>query len=176
MEKGFKILLVVFGCVLLCTLTGCKKNKHNLEKVESVAATCTTDGLKEHYKCNHCDELFKSADAKETVTLAELTIPAFDHDYEITYDFDLNSRICIAIAICQNDTTHKIEEAATINIVDQMAMTCERDGFVQYAATFKNDLFEEQKEYNIHDTIPGRLKSRADEEKVCQINASPSFI
>lgn len=32
MEKGFKILLAIFVCVLLCTLTGCKKNKHNLEK------------------------------------------------------------------------------------------------------------------------------------------------
>lgn len=146
MEKGFKILLVVFGCVLLCTLTGCKKNKHIPVKVESVAATCTTDGSKEYYKCDHCDELFKTSECKETVSLEELRIPAFNHDYEIAYDFNLNSRICIAIAICQNDTTHKIEEAATINIVDQMAMTCERDGFVQYAATFKNDLFEEQKE------------------------------
>ena len=146
MEKGFKILLAIFVCVLLCTLTGCKKNKHNLEKVESVAATCTTDGLKEHYKCNHCDELFKTADAKETVTLAELTIPAFDHDYEITYDFDISTRICVAVATCKHDSSHKIVEEGIINVVDQKEMTCESDGFVQYDALFSNDLFDEQKE------------------------------
>ena len=146
MEKGFKILLAIFVCVLLCTLTGCKKNKHNLEKVESVAATCTTDGLKEHYKCDHCDELFKTADAKETVTLAELTIPAFDHDYEITYDFNISTRICKAVATCKHDSSHKIVEEGIINVVDQKEMTCESDGFIQYAAQFSNDLFDEQKE------------------------------
>lgn len=76
-----------------CTVCGYTKvicDQTELTLVPEVAATCTTTGVKAHYKCANvaCGKLFdKNTDDKQEVTLASLTIAALDHqwnDGEIT--------------------------------------------------------------------------------------------
>lgn len=76
-----------------CTVCGYTKvacDHTELTFVPEVAATCTTTGVKEHYKCANvaCRKLFdKNTADKQEVTLASLTIAALDHqwnDGEIT--------------------------------------------------------------------------------------------
>ncbi len=76
-----------------CTVCGYTKvacDHTELTFVPEVAATCTTTGVKEHYKCANvaCGKLFdKNTADKQEVTLASLTIAALDHqwnDGEIT--------------------------------------------------------------------------------------------
>lgn len=54
------------------------KKAHDLKKVEAVAATCTTNGTKEHYKCTNesCGRLFTDAAGKNETTADKLVIPA----------------------------------------------------------------------------------------------------
>ena len=70
---------------------------HKLTKVEAKAATCTEDGNKEHWTCEHCKKYFLSDDTNpetaKAVELSEITIPAIKHSY------DKNG-------FCKNDDTH----------------------------------------------------------------------
>ena len=77
----------------ICTVCGYTKvicDHTELTLVPEVAATCTTTGVKEHYKCANvaCGKLFdKNTADKQEVTPASLTIAALDHqwnDGEIT--------------------------------------------------------------------------------------------
>ncbi len=77
----------------ICTVCGYTKvicDHTELTLVPEVAATCTTTGVKAHYKCANeaCGKLFdKNTDDKQEVTFASLTIAALDHqwnDGEIT--------------------------------------------------------------------------------------------
>ena len=45
-------------------------------KVDAVAATCTTDGTKEHYKCTVCNRLFTDKNGNNETTADKLVIPA----------------------------------------------------------------------------------------------------
>lgn len=76
-----------------CTVCGYTKvicDHTELTFVAEVAATCTTAGVKAHYKCANvaCGKLFdKNTADKQEVTLSSLTIAALDHqwnDGEIT--------------------------------------------------------------------------------------------
>lgn len=76
-----------------CTVCGYTKvacDHTELTLVPEVAATCTTTGVKEHYKCANvaCGKLFdKNTADKQEVTFASLTIVALEHqwnDGEIT--------------------------------------------------------------------------------------------
>ena len=70
---------------------------HKLTKVEAKAPTCTEDGNKEHWTCEHCGKYFLSDDTNpetaKAVELSEITIPAIKHSY------DKNG-------FCKNDDTH----------------------------------------------------------------------
>lgn len=58
-------------------------NSHNLEHVAQVDAKCGISGLREHYKCNNCGELYLDAKGTNIVTSVDLVIPptATDHNY-----------------------------------------------------------------------------------------------
>lgn len=70
-----------------CTVCGYTKvacDHTELTLVPEVVATCTTAGVKEHYKCANiaCGKLFdKNTADKQEVTLASLTIAALDHQW-----------------------------------------------------------------------------------------------
>ena len=58
-------------------------NQHLLTKTEAKAATCTEDGNKEYWPCEHCGKYFLSDDANpetaKAVELSETVIPALNH-------------------------------------------------------------------------------------------------
>lgn len=53
---------------------------HTTTLVLEKPKTCTTDGNKEHYKCNVCGDLFEDAGAVKSLTEEQVKIPA-GHDY-----------------------------------------------------------------------------------------------
>ena len=53
---------------------------HITTLVPETPKTCTTDGNKEHYKCNVCGDLFEDAGAVKSLTEEQVKIPA-GHDY-----------------------------------------------------------------------------------------------
>ena len=53
---------------------------HTTTLVPAVPKTCTTDGNKEHYKCNVCGDLFEDAGAVNSLTEEQVKIPA-GHEY-----------------------------------------------------------------------------------------------
>lgn len=53
---------------------------HTTTLVFATPKTCTTDGNKEHYKCNVCGDLFEDAGAVKSLTEEKVKIPA-GHEY-----------------------------------------------------------------------------------------------
>lgn len=53
---------------------------HTTTLVPATPKTCTTDGNKEHFKCNVCGDLFEDAGAVKSLTEEQVKIPA-GHDY-----------------------------------------------------------------------------------------------
>ena len=53
---------------------------HSITLVPKTPKTCTTDGNKEHYKCNVCGDLFADAGAVNQLTEEQVKIPA-GHEY-----------------------------------------------------------------------------------------------
>ena len=48
---------------------------HSLTFVDEVPATYEADGVKAHYECSVCGELFSDAEGKNEVTAEDLVIP-----------------------------------------------------------------------------------------------------
>ena len=63
---------------------------HKLTKVEAKDATCTEDGNKEYWTCEHCGKYFLSDDTNpetaKAVELSETILPALKHKNETTRD------------------------------------------------------------------------------------------
>ena len=55
------------------------KTGHTLTHVAGQAATCTTDGVREHYFCDACDTYFKDENGQNETTQAITVIPASGH-------------------------------------------------------------------------------------------------
>lgn len=51
-------------------------------KVAAVAPTCTTAGIKEHYKCGKCEKLYADAAATKALTEKDVTIAALGHKWD----------------------------------------------------------------------------------------------
>ena len=54
---------------------------HSITLVPKTPKTCTTDGNKEHYKCNVCGDLFADARGVNVLTEEQVKIPA-EHEYD----------------------------------------------------------------------------------------------
>lgn len=91
------------------------KMKHTLVHVKELAATCTTDGNNEYYKCSVCDQYF--TDALGTSVIADKSSvirKATDHDWGEwleTTPATVDDK-GVKTRICKNDSLHK--ETATI--------------------------------------------------------------
>lgn len=83
--RAAKISVVIaISVVMLCTVmfSACG-HKHELEKVEGKASTCTVEGWKEYYKCTVCGELFTDAEAKNPTDSEEVKLALAPHDYSL---------------------------------------------------------------------------------------------
>ena len=102
-------------------------HNHVGKKVDAVAATCTTPGMKEHWACTDCDKLFSDANLKNEVAKADLEIAATGHDattakhhkrVEPTYEADGNIEYweCAACGTLFSDAklTKGIAQADTV--------------------------------------------------------------
>ncbi len=83
-----------------------EKHTHTLEKVDAVAATCTTDGNKAYYKCDGCDKWFEDASGSVEITdKSSVIIKATGHDWdegEVTTEPTTTSE-GIRTYTCKND-------------------------------------------------------------------------
>ncbi|MBQ1386756.1 MAG: hypothetical protein IIY75_08150, partial [Erysipelotrichales bacterium] len=105
--------------------------------VKETPATCVEAG-KTVYTATFKNELFEEQ-------TEEVTIPATGHKYgEPTYEWSEDNKTVTAKAICENDPTHILKETVNTTVQETTA-TCETAGKTVYTATFKNELFEEQK-------------------------------
>ena len=73
------ICILIVALVLIFTLGRSDKHEHTLTHVEPIAATCTDDGIVEHWTCSECDKNFADAEASEEIT--DLVVPALGHNY-----------------------------------------------------------------------------------------------
>ena len=53
-----------------------------LEKVAESNATCTTTGVKEHWRCTICDQLFTDSEGKNAITTEDLILPLAPHNWK----------------------------------------------------------------------------------------------
>lgn len=84
--KAKKILLAILGLSMSLSaglvLAACGDNSaedHDLTLHKAIAATCTQTGNEEYYSCSDCGKLFADAEAKQEVTLDDVTIAALGH-------------------------------------------------------------------------------------------------
>ena len=55
---------------------------HSLHKIAAKPATCQETGVKTHYECQNCGELFKDAKGKKKTTVKALTVKKKKHNYK----------------------------------------------------------------------------------------------
>ena len=101
---------------------------HSLVDVDGKAATCTEAGYTAYKDCSRCDYI----EGKET-------IPATDHDYEVTYSWSDDGKSCTAKRVCANDASHVETAEATITSEVTTESTCTAMGTTTYTAAFRVD-------------------------------------
>ena len=119
-------------------------------KVAAVAPTETTTGLKEHWKCSVCGDLFLDEAGTQPTTLEQVTLPVAGHTHSLTKvaavaatctkDGNIEYYTCTcgkifrdaaaAIEIALKDTV--IPAAHTLEKVAAVAATCTKDGNIEH--------------------------------------------
>lgn len=115
------------------------------EKIDSVPATCKTDGNIEYYK--DADGSFYVYDGSVYTEIDEpdIMIHAPGHAWgEVDYSRSGDNRICVATRVCATDNTHIETEKATVASEITKAPTCREKGITTYTANFKNSGFKTQ--------------------------------
>ena len=133
-----------------CTVCGYTINaplghvcKNHLQKVDPVAATCTTEGHKAYYKCT-CGKIYSDAEAQNETTESEVTIPANGHSYaESVYTWNEDNLTCTAVRTCKicNDRESEIGTAVT-SVTPKDG--CKSPEKTVYTVTFANSVFTAQ--------------------------------
>lgn len=55
---------------------------HNLQKIDTVAATCTTGGNQRHWRCTICNTYFSDSSGQKVTTPEKMKTQALGHDYQ----------------------------------------------------------------------------------------------
>lgn len=71
------------------------------------------------------------------------------HNYEITYEWGENNKICVATAVCRNNQNEIITEEVETNITVNQRLSCTESEIITYVATFENALFNNQIKENV---------------------------
>lgn len=70
-------------------ITPAKNHTHKLTKVEEVPATCMDEGMRQHYKCDGCSDLFADEAGKTKLTASTgLILGALGHTASEDYQFN----------------------------------------------------------------------------------------
>ena len=59
-----------------------RHTKHSLVKVAATKATCQASGIKAHYKCSECGELFTDKNGKKATSFKKLTVKKTKHVFK----------------------------------------------------------------------------------------------
>lgn len=93
MKKTIIVLVFIFTA-LMCFSTGCSKTHEYGTLIAKTDATCTTTGMKAHYKCIDCDKYFdqdKNEVAYEDLIIA---IDANAHEYDTQTPIESLHSVC----------------------------------------------------------------------------------
>ena len=77
--------ICIFIVMLMLTSCNCKKDKghnHLLIHIDKVEATCTTEGVLEHYKCTSCGKYF--LDELGETEIKDISISKLGHNYDMS--------------------------------------------------------------------------------------------
>ena len=114
------------------------------ELIAKVEATCSMNGMKAHYECSRCKNLFD--ENKDETTKAALTIPATDaHNWgEATYTWKEDFSSCTGKVVCRE--CKKAESETTMKITQDVTTpaSCMAEGVMTYTATFTDARFIQQ--------------------------------
>lgn len=111
--------------------------KHELKKVEEVKATCTEDGVKEHWVCENCGKMYSDPEGKTEVTEKDLVIPATGHNPGIWRENDKEHwRVCRTCREKVDVGEHEFGEwvvtrEATARLSGRRERECEVCGYVE---------------------------------------------
>ncbi|MBQ3375027.1 MAG: cell wall-binding repeat-containing protein [Erysipelotrichaceae bacterium] len=120
---------------------------HDLVYSEEISTSCEEDGVAAHYQCSRCLKLFRDAEGNQEVTESELVITRTGHNWEFV-DFSWDGyESAIANYKCLNDSSHTTTEAATVEIGESQAATCETDGYNVYTAVISATSSPDGKEH-----------------------------
>lgn len=144
------MIFSVISVAVLCS--GCTFHEHNLERVNSVSATCETEGNISYWKCTECGKMFSDENAEtQIVDNSSVIIPAKGH--ETVYIEEVEPTCtgygtvgfwkCSVCGEKFNDAqaTDKIHDenllkvepkGHALQVVNAQAATCTRDGNIEY--------------------------------------------
>lgn len=71
------------------------KISHSIKAVEEKAATCTENGYKAHFACEHCGATYSDAEGKNAIELKSIAIPKTNHPHivEVAAGLDAEQKI-----------------------------------------------------------------------------------
>ena len=116
------------------------EHARNLQPVDAVAATCTTEGHKAYYKCS-CDKLFSDSNAQHETFVSEITIPATGHSYGTpVYTWSGDNMTCTAVRTCEKCNAQEKETGTAVTKVTPKD-GCKTPEITLYTVTFNNGVF-----------------------------------
>ena len=119
------------------------EHARNLQKVDAVAATCTTEGHKAYYKCT-CGKLFSDVEAQQETSESEVTVPATGHSYaEPVYTWSEDNLTCTAVRTCKICNAQERESGTAVTRVTPKDR-CKSPETTLYTVTFANSAFAVQ--------------------------------
>ncbi|MBR1847361.1 MAG: leucine-rich repeat domain-containing protein [Bacilli bacterium] len=116
---------------------------HSLVHVSEKAATCTEDGVIEHWHCSVCEKNYE--DELGTKPLNNLVTEKLGHDWnEPTYEWNADHTECTASRTCKRDANHVESETKQSTYEVITPNTCTEGGEGKYTVEFENPAFAKQ--------------------------------
>ncbi len=119
-------------------LTACNHGQTTYTK--AVAATCTTEGNVAYYTCTSCGRFFKDSTCTESLTGAQLVVPAKGHtEGNYTYNQDSHWKICDLCGVAVTEKESHDWDEGTVTL----APTEEKNGIRTYSCQVCEATYEE---------------------------------
>ena len=148
---------------------------HSTDYVPEEPATCTENGLGEHYYCPDCGKYFLDSYGETEVSLADLTIAAYGHDYRCeaeNVELSQDKTTATLTIVCYTNWDHTLTVEGTVGKEILTQPDCETDGTIKYTITFTKEAINEAAGKTIRDenfvvikqeTIPATGHTYSDE-------------
>ena len=129
----------LYGMEVL-TLKNQSIESHMMEHVKTVPATCTKDGVKEHYKCSKCGKLFADAEGTTEIDASTLVLKAKGHRYgdwivdkePTETETGLRHKECAVCGDRIEEVLDKVPHVHKMNFIEKVEPTCTKDGVKEH--------------------------------------------